>query len=233
MIVRWLQTAVSLFVYFCAATLLAQVIILAYLWSTWQLDRDKVVQMLAVAQGIDLFAAQKQDQFSLEQVAPEQPSYQDWIQRRATMFRDLELRELALENALSQLKSQERQLADDQQENEQLMADFQARLLTLRQGAEAEGMETVGRILETLKPKQAKEQILEMLSNDETDEVVLLLNGMTDSKRAKILAEFETPEENAKISEVLRLIREGKPVASLTEETLGQLPNSNQTTSTQ
>jgi hypothetical protein len=231
MIARWLQTAAHLFFYFCAATLLSQVIILGYLWSTWQLDREKIIQMLAVAQGIDLFAAQTEGQMDFEEVPPEQPSYEDWIDRRATMFRDLELRELALENALARLELDQRQLAEDQKAAEQLQADFEARLLAMKQGARAEGRQTVGRILETMKPKQAKEQILEMLDNDEMHEVVALLSEMTESKRAKILGEFETEEENQKISEVLRLIREGKPASSLADEALGQI-ESDQTAGT-
>ncbi len=63
-----------------------------------------------------------------------------------------------------------------------------------------------------------------MLDRDEIDEVVLILGDMTDSKRAKILGEFKTEEEGKKISEVLRLLRQGDPMASMAEETLEQLP---------
>jgi flagellar motility protein MotE (MotC chaperone) len=233
MIMRWLKTVLNLIVYFCAATLLAQVVILTYLWSTWQLDRERVLQMLAIAQGIDLFAARDRHEGSQEEIAPEQLSYQGWIDQRSTMFRDLELREQALSNAVAHLRFQQQQQREEQQAHRQRVADFEARLLALEQRAESEGRETVGRILEAIKPKQAKEQLVEMLDNDETGEVVTILNDMMDSKRAKIIAEFKTPEENAKISEVLRLIREGEPVASLIQTTIGKLPDTTQSTSRQ
>lgn len=223
MIIRWLQTALNLLVYFCAATLLSLVIILAYLWSTWQLDREKLIQMLAIAQGIDLFAAQKQAESEQEELVPEQLSYQDWVNKRATMFRDLELRRLALNNALAQLKLQQRQLAEEQTTNKQLIEDFEARLLALTQGAEAEGREEVRSMLEGMKPSQAKTQILKMLEDDEIDAVILLLSDMQQTKRAKILSEFKTDDENEKVAEVLRLIREGEPVASMADDARGKL----------
>ena len=229
MITRLLKSGTSLLLLFCAATLLAQLIIVGYLWATWQLNREKVIQMLAIAQGIDLFAAREEARSDEEQIPPEEPSYQDWIERRATMFRDVELREQALENALARLKSDQQQLAQDRAALEQLRVGFQNELLALKEGAEVEGRQTVARILESIKPKQAKDQVLQMLDNDEIDEVVILLRDMTESKRAKIIAEFETPEENEKISEVLRLIRQGEPQASMVSQTLGKSQDQNPT----
>lgn len=227
MIARWLKTAISLFACFCIATLFAQIVILGYLGLSWQLDREKIVQMLAIAQGIDLFAAQKESQNDAAEVAPEEPSYEDWIDRRATMFRDLELREQALDNAVARLNVERAELANDQKTFVRIREDFQTQLATSKAEAEGEGIETLGSIFESIKPKQAKDQILDMLENDEMDKVVALLNAMTGSKRAKIIAEFKSEEEGKRVSEILRRIGEGEPVASKAEETLGQLQPGN------
>jgi hypothetical protein len=40
-----------------------------------------------------------------------------------------------------------------------------------------------------------------------------MLMSMTDSKRAKIIAEFKTPAEMDQIGEVLNRIRQGQPAA--------------------
>ena len=227
MIARWLKTAIGLFACFCIATLLAQGIILGYLALSWQLDREKLVQMLAIAQGIDLFAAQKEAQSDEEKVATEEPSYQDWIERRATLFRDLELREQALDNAVAQLRVERAQLADDEGTFQRIREGFETQLASSRAEAEGEGIETLGSILESIKPTQAKDQILDMLDNEEMDKVVVLLNAMTASKRAKIIAEFKSEAEGKRVSEILRRIGEGEPVASMAEETLGQLQPDN------
>ena len=65
----------------------------------------------------------------------------------------------------------------------------------MEKGAAATGREDARRTLETLKPKQAKELIAQMLEGKEIDEVVMLLAGMPEGKRAKIIAEFKTPAE--------------------------------------
>ena len=167
MIPRLLKTAMYLFACFCVATLLAQVVVLGYLRVSWELDREKVLQMLAIAQGIDLFAAEADARADEEEPPPEEPSYQDWLDRRATMFRDLELREQALDNALALLTVEREQLAEAQGTLGQAEQAFEAQLAAAQAGAEAEGMQTLGSILESIKPKQAKEQIMEMLNNDE------------------------------------------------------------------
>ena len=43
--------------YFCIATLMAQGVMLAYLWNSGRLDRPKVARLAAVLQGIELPAA--------------------------------------------------------------------------------------------------------------------------------------------------------------------------------
>ena len=65
----------------------------------------------------------------------------------------------------------------------------------MQKGAAATGSEDVRRTLETIKPKQAKELLVLMLEQKEMDDVVVLMAGMPDGKRAKIIAEFKTPAE--------------------------------------
>ena len=77
--------------------------------------------------------------------------------------------------------------------------------------------------LESIKAKQAKELLLEMLDQQEINDVVTLLKGMPNVKAAKIIGEFKTPDELEKIGQVLRLIREGTPVSDLVANTREKL----------
>jgi hypothetical protein len=227
MIARLLRTGLSLFAYFCVATVLAQIILLAYLALTWQLDRNKVVQILAIAQGVDIFAIRDQAQRDRDQVSPEQVSYQQIRETRAVKVRHLELREQALRQGLEQLAAEGRKLADDMQRQQQLKESFQKELVDLQQGAVASGRENARVKLESLKPKQAKEQLAEMLKNDELDDVVALLAGMPDSKAGKIMAEFKLPEESQQLYQILRRIREGFPESELAAATQNKLNQPN------
>jgi hypothetical protein len=220
MIARWLGAGLTLLVYFCTATLIAECLFAAWLRSAWHLDRARLAQVVAVLQGgaAPSAAAAAPAQAKPPEVPPEQPSYQEILDRRAVKVRDLELRELSLRSALDQFKVQKRQLADEDKRLQEQAAQFAAQVKSVKEGAEAAGREVVLRTLQTIKPKQAKEQLAQMLENHEDDQVVLLLSGLPETNRAKILAEFKTPDENKKLAEVLRLIRQGQPEASIADK---------------
>ena len=81
-----------------------------------------------------------------------------------------------------------------------------------------ESLLEVQRTLESLPPKQAKEQILKMLDNNNKIEreqtlrdTVKMLKAMASEKQKKILSEFKTPAESDTLAEILREIRMGTP----------------------
>ncbi len=231
MIGRLVRGAWGLIVYFALATLIAEGIMLVYLHASGRLDAERLAQVLGVLQGISPSAPvpgpraipEAAPEAKKEPSAPEPVSYEQVLEARAIQDKNLQLRALALDNAWSQLKTERLQLADAQKRYKAQLADFNVRLDTVAKGAKDTGRDEVRRILESIKSRQAKELIAGMLDNGEENEVVLLLAGMSDSKRAKLLAEFKTADENKKIDEVLRRIRQGVPEAPLAETTKGQL----------
>jgi hypothetical protein len=182
------------------------------------MDRGRLIQMLAIAQGLDLFQAQAEDEAKEREPSAEQPSMQQIIDARLSKDRDLTMREMALQNGNEQLRMELRRLIEQRAAYDRLMKDFQTQLAQVQEGAEAEGRTTVAATLQTLEPEQAKLLLLDMLDKQETEEVVILLIGMDERRRAGILGEFQTPDEIAKIAEVLRLIRQGHPKAAIAEE---------------
>jgi len=223
MFARVLHASFSLLLHFSLATLIAEAIVVGYLASQWQIDGERVSQLLAVAQGLELPGSQALPPREPEAPPTEQVSYDQVLEARTMKDKNLQLRELALANALAQLKTDRQKLADDEKRYQQQLNQSTARLEALSKGAKASGRELAGRILEKAKPKQAKELLLQMLDNKEIDDVVLLLSGMTDSSRSKIIAEFKTADEVKKIDEVLRLIRQGVPEAPIAEKAKSQL----------
>jgi len=65
--------------------------------------------------------------------------------------------------------------------------------------------------------------LAQMLQQKELDDVVTLMTTMSDGKRAKIIAEFKTPEEIKQMDEILRRVRQGQPGAGAAENTQKQL----------
>lgn len=226
MIGRLLGLAGSLLLYFALATLIAEAVMVGYFWSAWGMDRARLIQILAIAQGVDQFALKSDGQPTPDEPPAEQPSYQQIVEARALKFRDLELREQGVKAALDQLRLQEQSLAEQKARWEQQRAEYQTRLASLQKAAESEGIEQNRGILARLPPKQAKEVVLQMLKKNETNDAVLLLRDMADAGRAKILKEFKTAEEQEKLDELLRLIRQGAPEAALANTAQQQVDQS-------
>lgn len=223
MMARLFDTAAGLLVYFLAATLVAELIVAGYVWWAWRVDVPRLAHVVAVAQGVEVPAVAAGDEAAAEKVPPEEVSYEAIVDRRARLFRDLELRELAMDNAVAQLDAQQQHLSERQQQQKRLTQQFESHLKTLKEGAEAEGREVVRATLQSLSPSQAKEQLFEMLDAGELDEVVMLLAEMQSSNRAKILSEFKTPEEAERLAEILKRILQGAPEASLADQAMNQL----------
>jgi hypothetical protein len=230
MIARLLRSSLSLLVYFCLATFIAQIILLAYFGLAWKVNRGRLVQALAVLQGVDLLALRGEPEDDLADVGSEQVSYEQVLETRASQVAHLQLREQALKDGLDQLRFEQNKLATARQEFQQLKQSLDAQLLAMQENATSQGMTDVRSKLEAIKSKQAKELLLEMLNSGETNAVVTLLSGMPTTKSAKIISEFKTDEEMEQIAKVLRLIREGSPASELAAGTKEKLNQLNQTT---
>jgi hypothetical protein len=128
-----------------------------------------------------------------------------------------------LRNNLVQVQSEEGKLIDNMRRQKSLLDDFNAQVKELKESSTSAGMTDVLMNLQAIRPKQAKELLVEMLDNKEIDKVVLLLRQMDIKKSAAIIGEFKTDEELEKISEVLRRMREGQPEAKLADKAQQQM----------
>jgi hypothetical protein len=220
---RLVRAVGTLFVVLALGTLIAEAVIVGYVWSEWQINDEKLQQMVAIAQGYDLVEMRDQAEREREGVSTEQPSVEQVVEARAGKDRDLELRERALAQGVDQLRFDQRKHAEELAQFKQTRTAFDAQLAKLKDGEQQSGIEQNIVMIENMKPKQAKEQLLQMYDAKEIDAVVRLMAGMAPSKRKKISAEFRTPEENEKLGEILRRIREGYPLAMVADETEKQL----------
>lgn len=214
--IRLIDTVLSVLVYFFAAMAVGGLVIGVHLWFAWGLTTDRVREAIAMLRGEKAQFVEATPTSTSSQ-PPQEPSYQEIIAKRALAYRDWELKQKMLQALKEEMATKQTQL--DKQEK--LLAEREKTLTTkiaqFEQGVEDAGLETVRRTLESIRPSQAKELISDMLANNEEDQVVALLQEMNDSKRARIIGEFRTPDELAKISEVLRRLREAAELAGATE----------------
>jgi hypothetical protein len=223
----------GLIVYFCIATVISLVVLLAYASSQGYLDKEKINKMVAVAQGADLASSTSGEgeatgtkptsETGKPAESAEQPSLDDIESRRAVHVRDLELREQALDSGLQQIRAEQQKLADDKESYDRLRTAFDNQLKELNDGSQATGRENIRLIWENIKPKQAKDQILQMVQAGQQNDVVAIMSAMPISKRAKIIGEFKTDEDSKKLQEILDLIRRGMPEHQVIENTQQQV----------
>ncbi|HEX4144395.1 MAG TPA: hypothetical protein VHY91_12875 [Pirellulales bacterium] len=210
-------------VYVCVATLIAQVVAVSYLCASGKLDNRRVDQILMAARGEIQPLAQPREITPQTDADQEQPSYEDREQMRQLQSRQIEMREQALKSGLERIRFEQHNLTRDKERYNALQGAFDQRLEALRSKALSAGREHVRTIWENIKPKQAKEQILEMIDKQEMNEVVTILVAMPIAKQKKIISEFKTPDELQKLDEMLRLIRQGVPEVNLIDKTRSQI----------
>jgi hypothetical protein len=212
-----------MFVYACVATLVAQLVAVGYLTASGKLDNHRVDQILLATRGEIQPKAQSHEVTPQNDVDQEQPSYEDREQARQLQSRQLEMREQALKSGLERIRFEQHNLTRDKDRYDALQGAFDQRLEALRSKALSTGRENVRTIWENIKPKQAKEQILQMIDKQEMNEAVTIFVAMPIAKRAKIVSEFKTPDELEKLDEMLRLIRQGVPEVNLIDKTRSQI----------
>lgn len=195
----------AVMVYFCIASVVTLAVLLVYAKSQGFLQPDKVATMLAVARGEALPNAAGSANAAAEK--PKNATYEELEQFRQLRERNLELREQALRNqrdllASERLKLQSaiEQFSDDKQEYAKNLVDNQDRAIK-------QGRDNIRQLWETVKPKLAKELMLTMIDKGELREVAAIMRDMTIAKQAKIVAEFKSDPEQAKLDDLLRLLR--------------------------
>ncbi|QDU94583.1 hypothetical protein [Lignipirellula cremea] len=220
----------QLFAAVCTATVLAQGIGLGMLWSQGQLTQEKFFLVLTAFYDVRLDSLREERREKETRPDSEQASMQAVIEQRALASLNLQLRETAVDKGLLDLRAIEETLRTDRVRYDQLKSAFDGRLAELERSLLVESIEEVQLTLESLQPRQAKDQILRILAEDEQTrsdqamhDVVAILKAMPIDKRRKILGEFKTEEEAAKLHDILLEIRDGEPDVSLIRKTREEL----------
>lgn len=217
MIGKLLRLLTAGFACFCMATIIAQAGMLAWLSSKGLLGREKIAQVATLIREGELPSTRHAQAASAE--APPTVTLADIEAARSLRLRQFELREQATNNVLTQVRFETEQLAREKDRFDRVYESFEKQLGKDRVTALTQGNENARLLLESIKSKQSKELIMEMLKADEIDEVVMLFGAMPIAKRAKIAAEFKTEEELKKLDEIVRRIRQGLPDAAIIDQT--------------
>lgn len=233
---KLLQIPIAAICYCCVATVLAEAALLSAIWARGGLSEEKVVQVLAVSKDVDLQAMRKKIEMDRRPIEVEQISFADIVSLRKLTSLNLDLREIALDKGLIDVRQLEFMLESERTQYDGLKATFDKQLQTLRLGETDPAMQELQRQIESISPRLAKEQIIMILEDGKLDPdvalrfVIATFKNMPLDKRKKLVAEFKTDEDNKHLHHIMTQIRLGVPEVDLIRQTRRDLDDVNSET---
>jgi hypothetical protein len=203
----------------CVASVISAAALVFYYAQSWKVTKERAGQAMAILQGTN--PADLLSPLPPKKPDAEQPGYEKLLAEHDLQRLQVDQREAMIRAMIRQYQDQLDKVEIERKRVQSVSDDLQAKLDEMKNGANNAGMATVQDTLEKLKPKQAKELIVQRWDKGDYDVVAKLLANMSDGKRAKIIAEFKTssPEDMEKIGAILNRIRQGQPAAELADET--------------
>lgn len=208
---------IQLFLWTCAATVIAAGCILGLSFFRGNLSKDSLVQVVAALNGIDVQGVQLREAMINARQAPT-PTYEDVVAERAKQTLELDSRENSLNRLRQQLQTAQSNLDEKTKQFDARREAFEQMLAEVERGNQDKSLAEVQQVLEVLAPEQAKDQLSKLKENGAMKDVVTIVKGMTPEKRKKILAEFTSEADKKLLSEILEELRKGEPMRSLVEQ---------------
>jgi hypothetical protein len=201
----------GLFLWFCAATCFAQLCILGIAAGRGNLNSKTMARVLAALNGVDIQGEKLKNVLVSAREAPT-PTYDDVLKSKVKASLELDSRQESLDRFQRQIADKERLLKEEIVRFEARRNDFNLELDRLKKGASKDSMSETNKIMENLSPEQAKSQLFLMMKNNEKGEVVSIIRTMPADKQKKLLAEFNTDEDQARLNEILKELRNNAPL---------------------
>ena len=206
-----MKKLVGLFLWFCAATFLAQLCILGLAASKGNVSRQTIAQVIGLLNGIDIQGERLKQALISARDTPT-PSYQEILVAKSNALLQLDYRSRVLDNFKRQLDDQQRELQKKAEDFDERRKQYELQQEKLRAGSQLDNLKEIQTILENMAPEEAKKQLIKKLINGELADVVSIIRGMEPGKQKKILAEFTNPSDVEELAKVLQEIRRGQPL---------------------
>ena len=204
-----MKKLVGLFLWFCAATVLAEACILGLAAFKGNVNRNTIAQVIALLNGIDVQTERMKQTLISVRNAPT-PTYEEILAAKTNAVLQLDSRSAAIETRQRQLADQQRDLQTRTAEFDDRRLKWEAMQEQLKKGRQLDSLKEVQSTLENMDPGLAKQQLTIMQKKGELADVVAILRAMDANKQKKILAEYTQFEDTELLAEILREIRKGQ-----------------------
>jgi hypothetical protein len=204
-----MKKLVGLFLWFCAATVMAQVCVIGLAAYKGNVKRQTIAQIIGLLNGIDVQAERMKQALISARDTPT-PTYEEILAAKTNAVLQLDSRIGSIDNLQRQLADQQRQLQARTAEFEERRLKFEARVEQLAKGSQLDSLKEIQTFLENMSPEEAKKQLIIKQKNKELEDVVAILRAMAPDKQKKILAEYSAPGDEELLADILRDIRRGQ-----------------------
>jgi hypothetical protein len=206
MIGRLFGGLATLLGYVCTATVITALVGLGYLWQTDRLNDQKLFRMMALFHDIDLHQLAEAQRKKAEEVPPEEVSLAQALRRQQVMDRNFEVKKVSLQRARQEFDHSRQQLSETIDRYDRIAQDWQNKFQQQTELSNQQNLTTVVSHLEAVNPPQAKDELLRWVSDGKTDDAILLMSKLSESKLKKILQRFQTDDELTTLYEIHRRI---------------------------
>jgi len=192
--------------YLATATVITMALGLAYLWKSDQLTDEKIFRITALLQGVDLEQIAAAEKGSEREVPLEEPSLDEVVGQQQVLDRNYEVKLLSLQRGRQEFDERLQQLKTQSERFDRQAREWETKLKQQGELTTQENLAKVVSDLEQVKPVTAKDLLMRWITEDRMEDVILLLGRMSETKKAKILKSFSTPDELDKLHEIHRLL---------------------------
>ena len=209
--------------YVCTATVITALLGIAYIWHTDRLNDDKMFRIVAMLHDVDLDQIAEAQTKPTDEVPGEELSLDNVTRYQQVLDRNYEVKLLALQRGRQEYDYRLQEIKEHTARYDRLAQDWQNRLKQQEDIVLQENVAKVVRDLEQVKPAIGKDLLVRWIKEQRMDDVIMLMNRMSEGKLAKVLKTFQTPEELDMLHEIHQRIISGGEEKSQLDKALNEL----------
>lgn len=235
-----MRIAWNIIAFVAVSNLLGIAIFLGWLGMTGRMDGDRIESLRVLfAEPVTVIAAREQEEallaVAMQEAAAQEASLGHLSAGSRIPIDSLQLvaqkeqvimKKLQDEHARDQRKllAHERALDAREKALDERIAAFEKRIADMKAMTRSQEFATVVKVLESLPPRQGKDQILLLAADGRSEEAAAYLRAMRSGPRTEIIAAMKSEEELKVASHLLDVLRGGASMQKPDSETIDASP---------
>jgi len=208
----------------CTATVITMMAGVGYLRMNGTLNDENMLRIVSMLHGVDLEKIAESHEAGAEDIPAEELSYAEQTERRQVATLHLQAKQDDLDKQLRVFQSEFKQINVANARYREFQSEVQAFLKQLKDKAVESGLVAVRTQLQNLSAKkQAKPLLVEWIKKGRIDDVILILNGLSNRSRKEIIRTFDSPEDVEMLRRIYEQMLAGHPEKPFIEAKLKEL----------